>query len=157
MTVAASNAFENAFIDWFLRGQAFSLAGSTAGIGSGPTNLYLALFTENPTDAGIGLEVFGGSYARVNIACSPTNWAATDGPGTTNVPSTGVLGITSNNINIAFPAPTADWGTVTHFALMSASSGGTPLIYGSLTTGVTINNGDPAPTYPPGTLQITFS
>lgn len=112
-----------------------------------PTALYVALFTAAPSDAGGGTEVTGGSYARVNLAPLDANWTAPDGTG----------GLTDNAAAITFPAPSANWGSITHFAIFDAASAGNMLFWGALTTPKTVNNGDPAPSFPIGSLDITFA
>lgn len=107
-----------------------------------PTGLHVALFTAAPGEAGGGTEVTGGSYARVNHAPGDANWAATSGGN----------GTTSNAAAITFPAPTANWGTVTHWGVFDASTGGNLLIYAALTVSKTINNGDAAPSFGVGAL-----
>lgn len=107
-----------------------------------PTGLHVALFTAAPGEAGGGTEVTGGSYARVNLAPGDANWAATSGGN----------GTTSNAAAITFPAPTANWGTVTHWGVFDASTGGNLLIYAALTVSKTINNGDAAPSFGVGAL-----
>lgn len=153
---AASDFFENKLIDFLLRGQALGITDGSAAAGTGPTNVYVALYTANPTDAGGGTQVSGGSYARVTVASSLANWAGTQGAGTTTA-SSGTGGVTSNNITITFPAPTADWGIITGFGLFDAPTAGNLLIWAPLTQNKTVNNGDAAPAFPPGTLQITFA
>lgn len=150
---ALTDAFENKLIDFLFRGQALGLANSSAGAGSGPTNIYVGLFTVAPTDSTAGTEVSGGSYARVAVASSLANWAGTQGAGTT-VASSGTTGTTSNNGTVTFPAPTASWGTVVAAGLFDSTSGGTLLAYGALGTNKTINNGDAAPSFAAG--QLTF-
>lgn len=151
-----SDFLENKLIDWLLRGQAIGITGATAGAGSGPTSVWVALFTANPTDAGGGTEVTGGSYARVQVTSSLANWAGTQGSGTT-VASSGSGGVTSNNGAITFPSPTANWGTVTGFGLFDASTGGNLLIWGALGTSKTVNNGDAAPAFNAAQLTLTFA
>lgn len=112
-----------------------------------PTVLGIALFTAAPSDAGGGTEVTGGSYARVDHPPLDANWDATSGTD----------GQTANSSVITFPAPTADWGQVTHFGIFDAMSGGNLLYHGALTAPKTVNNGDPAPTFPAGSLSITES
>lgn len=143
---AMSDFLENKLIDWLMRGQAIGITGASAAAGTGPTNLYFGLLTAAPSDAGGGTEVTGGSYARVTVASTLANWAGTHGAGTT-VASTGTTGTTSNNNAITFPAPTANWGLVTHFGVYDASSGGNLLLWGALTVSKTINNGDAAPSF----------
>jgi hypothetical protein len=153
---ALSDFAENKLIDWLLRGQAIGITGASAAAGTGPTNTYIALLTAAPSDAGGGTEVTGGSYARVTYASTLANWAGTQGAGTT-VASSGTGGQTSNNNAITFPAPTANWGTVTHFAMYDASSGGNLLFWAALTASKTINNGDAAPSFAAAALTITFA
>ena len=153
---AMSNKLENSFIDWFFRAQAIGITGASAASGTGPTSLYVALYTSAPSAAGGGTEVSGGSYARVSVTSSLANWAGTQGAGTTTA-SSGTSGATSNNAAITFPAPTANWGVIVAFAILDASTAGNFLFYGALTTSKTVNNGDAAPSFAAGALSITFS
>lgn len=134
---ALTNYAENKIVDALLRGQSLGA----------PATGYVALFTSDPTETGAaGTEVSGGSYARVAVTASLANWAGTQSAGST-VASSGTGGTTSNNNLITFPAPTANWGVVTHVGYMDAASAGNCWIYGALTTSKTINNGDPAPSF----------
>jgi hypothetical protein len=113
-----------------------------------PAAIYVALFTAAPSDSGGGTEVSGGSYARTAVTQADAQW---------NIPTT--AGLFSNVNAITFPAPTANWGVVTHVGIFDASSGGNLLVWGALTTPKTVNNGDPAPSFAggaPGQLQVTF-
>jgi len=111
-----------------------------------PTALYVGLFTAAPNDAGGGTEVSGGSYARAQHNPADANWAA---PGAGD-------GLTSNLAEITFPTPTANWGQVTHIGIFDAATAGNLLLHGALTTPKTINNGDPAPKFAAGELDVTF-
>jgi hypothetical protein len=139
-----SDYLENKFLDWLLRGQTFTA----------PATVYIGLFTANPTDAGGGTEVTGGSYARVAVTSSLANWAGTQSAGSTAA-SSGTGGQTSNNNTITFPAPAAAWGVVTGMAIFDASTSGNMLYWAALTTSKTINSGDAAPTFPAASLTIT--
>jgi hypothetical protein len=150
---AFSDFAENKLIDWLLRAQAIGITGASAAAGTGPTTVYVALYTTTPSDAGGGVEVSGGSYARVAVTSSLANWAGTQGAGTT-VASTGTSGTTSNNNVITFPAPTANWGTIVAAGIFDATTAGNLLIWGALTTNKTVNNGDPAPTFPAASLSF---
>ena len=112
-----------------------------------PTALEVALFTVTPSDAGGGTEVSGGSYARVNVPPLDANWAATSGTD----------GHTDNVADIVFPTPTANWGQVVAFAIFDAHTAGNMLFWGALTTPKTINNGDPAPKFAAGALDLTLA
>lgn len=140
---AMSNYLENELVDHLFRARSFSA----------PTAMHVALFTAAPNDAGGGTEVTGGSYARVALNPSFSNWKGTGGE-TTATDSAGTTGTTSNNATITFPAPTANWGTVTHFAIFDASSGGNMFFYGALTQSKNVNNGDAAPSFAVDALSI---
>lgn len=133
---AMSDYLENKLIDYVLRGQAYTT----------PTTVYVGLFTSACTDAGGGTEVTGGSYARVAVTSSLTSWAGTQAAASTTA-STGTSGTTSNNSSITFPAPTANWGTITYVCVFDAASAGNLLFYTALTTAKTVNNGDAAPSF----------
>ncbi len=112
-----------------------------------PTVLAVALYTAAPGEAGGGTEVTGGSYARAQLNPLDANWSG--------VSSTD--GLTDNVNDLSFPSLTANWGLVTHNAILDNTSGGNFLFHGALTQSKTINNGDPAPKYSAGDLDITFA
>ena len=142
---AMSDYLENKLIDQLFRGQT---APTT-------TTLYVGLLTAAPSDAGGGTEVSGNSYARVAVTSSLANWAGTQSAGST-VASSGTGGQTSNNNAITFPTPSGTWGTVTHFGIYDATSGGNLLFWGALTIAKTINQSDTV-TFPAASLSITFA
>ena len=53
-----------------------------------------------------------------------------------------VSGATDNTSNVDFPAATASWGTVSHYGLFDASTGGNLLIHGAFTASKAIGTGD---------------
>lgn len=108
---AMSNYLENALINAVLRGTSYV----------SPSKVYLALFTNDPTDAGTGTEVGSGAYARSEITFS--------------VPSNGVA---VSSADVLFPVATASWGTITHIGIYDALSGGNLLFHGVLTNSKTI-------------------
>lgn len=113
-----------------------------------PSELHVRLFTAAPGETGGGTEVSGGDYAPVQRDPLDANW--------TGASSTD--GLTDNAAALTFPAPNgANWGVVSHFAIADAASGGNMLIYGALTTPKTVNDGDAAPNFPIGALDITFA
>lgn len=142
---ALSDYLENKLVDHVLRGQAYTP----------PATVYVALFTAAPSDAGGGTEVSGGAYARVAVTSGLAAWAGTQSAGSTTA-SSGTGGQTSNNAAITFPAPTASWGTVTHFGIYDASTGGNLLIWSALSSPKSINDGDAAPSFAAGALTVTF-
>lgn len=115
---------------------------------SKPTDIYLALFTTLPADDGTGgVEVTGGSYARVDVGPDDAMW---------NTPS-GDDGIFSNLNTVSFPGPTANWGNVIGAGLFDASSGGTLLARANLDSARNILSGDPTPNFPAGSLKFIFA
>ncbi len=131
---AMSDYLETALIDHVFRGTAYTA----------PTTLYIGLSTTACSDSSFGTEVSGGGYARVGVAASSLEWAATSGGN----------GTTSNLNPIQFNAPTADWGQITHYFIADAASGGNILICTALTTPKTVNNGDPGPSFAPAALTF---
>jgi len=136
---------ENKIVDALLRGQSLGA----------PATWYVGLMTASCSDSSAGTEVSGGSYARVAVTASLANFAGTQSAGSTTA-SSGTGGQTSNNASITFPAPTANWGVVTHFGLYDASTSGNQWICVALTTSKTINSGDAAPSFSAGAMTITF-
>lgn len=110
-----------------------------------PTTIDVALYTAAPGETGGGTEVTGGSYARVARNPLDANWTA----------ASLVNGLTDNAAAITFPAPTANWGVVTHYAIIFSILG--MGVYGTLTAPKTINNGDAAPSFAIGALTITVA
>ena len=141
-----TNYAENKVIDALMRGQSLGA----------PATLYFALLTAaSNAEAGTVTEVSGGSYARVGVTASTTNFAGTQSAGSTTA-SSGTGGQTSNNGAITFPAPSgANWGTVTHWAIYDASTSGNAWVVASLTTPKTINDGDAAPSFAIGAMTLT--
>jgi hypothetical protein len=124
-----SNYLEDNLLDHVLRGD----TGGTSF--PQPLTVYLALHTANPTDAGSGAEVSGGSYARKLLAFG----AASSGTST----NTGTATYTN--------MPTA---TVTHAALWDAVSGGNLLFHTSIST-IAFNSGDEA-TVAAGAITVSM-
>lgn len=140
---AFSDYLENKIVDWLLRGQSFTP----------PATTYVALFTAACSDAGGGTEASGGNYARQSVASSLANWAGTQSAGSTSA-SSGTGGQTSNNNAISWG--TVTWsGTVSHWALMDASSGGNLLFCAALTSSQSVASGNTVQ-FAAGALTITL-
>lgn len=120
---ALSDFSESKYIDHMLRGAAYTV----------PTTIYLALFT-----AVTGLEsnaptaeVSGGAYARQAVTLDAASGGAS-----------------ANTSDITFPIATADWGTITHLAIvdhLSNTTWGTNvnvLMWAALDTARAINSGE---------------
>jgi hypothetical protein len=110
-----SNYLENALINATLRATTFTA----------PATVYVSLWTSDPTDAGSGTEVSGGSYARTAV--------------TMGAPSNGV---STNSAAVEFPQATANWGTIGWIGINDASTSGNLLYHSPLTTSKAIDNGD---------------
>ena len=142
-----TNYAENKIVDALLRGQSLGA----------PATWHVALLTAaSDAEAGTVTEVSGGSYARVSVTASLANFSSTQSAGSTTA-SSGTGGLSSNNGAITFPAPTANWGTVTHWALYDASSSGNAWVIAALTASKTINNGDAAPSFAAAALSLTVA
>lgn len=86
---------------------------------------YVSLHTADPTDAGTGTEVSGGSYARTAVVFG--------------APS---AGISTNSSAVEFPQATASWGTVGWVGVLDASTGGNLICHSPLDVAKTIDTGD---------------
>jgi hypothetical protein len=110
-----SNFLENALINATLRNTSYT----------SPAVVYLALYTNDPTDADTGTEVTGNGYARQSI--------------TFGAPSNGV---STNSAAIEFPQATGSFGTVTHVGIRDALTAGNLLYHTPLDVSKTIATGD---------------
>ena len=110
-----SNYLENALINATLRNTTYT----------SPATVYISLWTSDPTDAGSGTEVSGGSYARTAV--------------TMGAPSNGV---SLNSADVTFPTATASWGVVGWIGINDALTTGNLLYHSPLDTSKTIDSGD---------------
>jgi len=134
---AMGNYLEGQIIKYWLQNDATAVAK--------PATVYVALYTAATTDVSAsGTEVTGAGYARVAVTNNATNWAGpTDNDGTV-----------TNGAAITFGAPTANWGDIGWVAIKTASTGGETLFHGALSAVKTVNNGDPAFSFPIGAISI---
>ena len=98
---------------------------------------YLALYTASPNAGGGGTEVSGGSYARQTVAFGAIS-----------------NGSMSNTSAVTFTGMPA--ATVTHFAILSASTGGTMRVYGALNASAAVISGDQVQ-FPVGSITINLA
>ena len=131
---ALTNYTENKILDHLFRTSSFTK----------PTTLYIGLATAvADVETGTLTEVSGGAYARVIRNPLDANWdAAVSNNGTT-----------ANTASIQFPTATADWGTITHFFIADALTGGNILMINTLTNNRTITNGT-TPSFAAGALTF---
>ena len=102
-----------------------------------PANVYVALSTTPIADDGTGItEPVGNGYARTIVVF--------DAP---------ALGISVNQL-VTFPQASGSWGTLTHFALFDAVTGGNMLYHDSLTASLPVANLDTA-RFQPGDLTVS--
>lgn len=110
-----SNYLENKILDHVLRNVSYT----------SPTTVYVGLFTSDPTDAGSGTEVSGGSYARQSLSVTTASG-----------------GIVTSSADVTFPQASASWGTISHIGLFDALTSGNLLMHTPVTTSKTIDSGD---------------
>lgn len=104
MAGSISNWLELELLDHVLKTGAYSV----------PTNIYVALSTADPLDTGAGVAEPSDGYARVVM----DSWDAA------------ASRATENTNKITFPQATGDWGTITHWAIFDAITGGNFLAHG---------------------------
>lgn len=104
-----------------------------------PGDIYIALGT-GASDAGLTGEASGGSYARKIHA----SWNAA-----------GTRAITNNGV-ITFDAATGSWGTMTHYAIFSAITGGIFMAWGLLNTGKAVVDGN-TPSIADAEIEVSFN
>jgi hypothetical protein len=112
-----SNYLENALLNATLNGTTYTA----------PATVYVSLWTSDPTDAGSGTEVSGGSYARTAVSFATAS---------------GTSGNVLNDADVTFPTATASWGTVGWIGINDALTTGNLLYHTELDTSKTIDSGD---------------
>lgn len=109
-----------------------------------PTNIYIALTKSTLDDTHTGTtlpnEVSGGAYVRQK--CNTWDGAAS--------------GATQNTQVEQYTEATANWGTVTDFALCDKTTKGNILGYGKLSTAKKIGTGDTAK-FATGDIDVTLT
>ncbi|PZO81593.1 MAG: hypothetical protein DI629_03390 [Mesorhizobium amorphae] len=113
--MSASNYLENKLLD-----HALGVANFVR-----PTNLYAALHTADPGENGAVAEIVGNGYARQAVSFGAA-----------------VNGVGANTTAPQFPVATADWGSITHWSLWDAQTGGNCLLSGALVASRQILNTD---------------
>ena len=114
---AFSNYLEDQITGW-INGTAFATA---------PTNTYVQLYSQDPTDAG---SATGALYTRVAVAAG--GWTR----------GTGGAGTLTNTSQILITSSAASGATATHCAVFDASTSGNLLFHGALAASLTITTGD---------------
>lgn len=141
-SATTSNYLHAKFMDTLLKGSTWT----------GPTTLYVALFTTAPALDGTGgteVSTSGTAYARV--LAGPTDGIGADcwtGPSGSNQEY-------SNVTELTFAVPTANWGTIVAAGIYDASSSGNLMYVATLATSKVVNNGDGAPRILANQLKIS--
>jgi hypothetical protein len=112
-----SNYLENALLNATLNATTYTA----------PATVYVSLWTSDPTDAGSGTEVSGGSYARTAVSFATAS---------------GTSGNVLNDADVTFPTATASWGTVGWIGINDAATSGNLLYHTALDTAKAIDSGD---------------
>jgi hypothetical protein len=131
----ASDYYADACLDAVLSGSAYPTHGS---------DLYLALCTAMITGSDTGstiTEPSGGGYARLAVTRDTTNWPDAR-------PRV-------NGVEFDFGTTTGSWGTLTYWALCSASTAGNIIWYGPLTESRVVGTGQPVK-IPAGDLSLNI-
>ena len=126
---AMSNYLENKVLDYVLRDQA----------DWAPAAVYLSLHTADPTDAGTGAEVSGGSYARQAITFNAAHATAGTIDNSSAEEFTNMPGV-----------------TVTHIGVWDHPSAGNLLFYGAVSSSKAVTAGDTI-SLAAGALDITLA
>ncbi|RMD60672.1 hypothetical protein D6833_09335 [Candidatus Parcubacteria bacterium] len=134
-----SDYMENAVLDFLFRGVAYTP----------PATLYIALSTADPGETGAGLSEPGTPGATPDalngynrVALTTADWTRT-------------LNVVSNSVTVTFPTATADWGNITHFAIMDAQSGGNVLMSNVISPAQSVVTGNTL-IFDPGAISISL-
>ena len=134
--MSKSNTTENDFMLYTFNGTAISWNGNS--------NLYIALHTADPGEAGTQTtsEATYTSYARVTVARTSGGFTVAGNQA-------------SNTALVQFPQCTGGTNTITHVSVGTASSGAGQILYsGALTSSLSISSGI-QPQFSIGALVIT--
>ena len=113
--MSASNYLENKILDHVLGSSALAQ----------PSALYVALSTGSFNDDNTGTELTGNGYSRKVVTFGTASG-----------------GSISSNSNVEFDTATGDQGTISHFGIFDASSGGNLLYHGAFSASKVISTGD---------------
>jgi hypothetical protein len=114
---AFSDYLENEVLDHVFKTGAYTPA----------TNLFVALYSAAPTDAGGGTELTSANSGYERQVCNSWNAAGS--------------GEVDNAIDIIWGTSGANWGTVVAVGIFDASAVGNLLVYGSLNSTIEIVSG----------------
>jgi hypothetical protein len=114
-----------------------------------PGTWYIGLSTTTPNDDGTNFtEPTVGGYARVGLVNDTVSWPA----------ATTTSGVTkkTNGVKATFPNPTATWGSISHYGLFTALTGGTPAYTFPLDAPITVRSGNTPVEFDIGQIVLQF-
>jgi hypothetical protein len=114
MSDAKTNSAENKVLTWLLTPDSVAR----------PSGRYVGLHTGDPGEDADQSELSGDGYARIVATFAVTGSTA------------------ENDAAITFGPATAPWGTVSHFSVWDAVTGGNPIYKGALTTPRAVGTSD---------------
>ena len=137
ITVSTANSILNAF---FGRSQNVSLA----------STCYIGLSTTTPDSSGSNFTEPDSTTGYSKVLIGNYNQSNTQ---LMDAASGGTISNTSNII--FFPEATASWGTITHFGIFTSKSATTPIMWGALSTSISVPSGY-IPIFRAGALNVTL-
>lgn len=143
--MSKSNTFETGVLNLVFVNTDLANIGDATGLRGSSTagSLYVSLHTSDPGEAGSPStnETVYTNYARVAVARTSGGWTVSGNQ-------------VSNTAAISFPQCGATGATITHFGVSTASSGGTLLFKGALSSSLAVSNGI-TPQINAGALTVT--
>lgn len=141
--MSKSNLHETAYLKLVFQNIAIANIGDSNGLqpSAAVGNLYVALYTTDPTEADSGTEADYTSYARIAVVRSSAGWTVSGN-------------VCSNTSVVTFPTSTGGSNTITHFAVRTAITGGDLLGSNTISSPLAVANTD-TPNFAAGDLTIT--
>ncbi len=143
---SATDYFESAVLALLFQNANIANLGDATGVrgSTAAGSLWVALYTEAPTDTGGGTETTYTNYTRVGVARTSGAWTLS-GTNPTQI---------ANAAAVTFPACGATGANIVAFGVLDAASGGNVLGYGPLT--YTAANGN-TPSFAISALTVTLA
>lgn len=128
-----TDASEQALLDLIFLNTNWANIGDATGLRGATTagNFWISLHTADPGEGGTATtnETTYGSYARQSVVRSGSGWTRT-------------ASTISNAAAVTFPSATSGTATITHFGIVTSSSGaGSLIIRGALSSSIAVSTG----------------